>query len=57
MVLSKARKQKCGLNKLKESRTGDLFFQALQAHYGGEGNKSVRIKEAENLRTNLAYRN
>ena len=44
--------------KPKEKRqNGRLDFQALQAHYGGEGNKSVRIKEAEVLRTNLSYKN
>jgi hypothetical protein len=44
--------------KPKEKRqNGRLDFQALQAHYGGEGNKSVRIKEAEVLRTSLNYKN
>jgi len=44
--------------KPKERRkNGRIDFFALQAHYGGEGNKSVRIKEAEVLRTNLSYKN
>jgi hypothetical protein len=41
----------------EKKQNGRLDFQALQAHYGGEGNKSVRIKEAEVLRTTLAYKN
>jgi hypothetical protein len=44
--------------KPKEKRqNGRLDFKALQAHYGGEGNKSVRIKEAEVLRNSLHYKN
>jgi hypothetical protein len=44
--------------KPKEKRqNGRLNFKALQAHYGGEGNKSVRIKEAEVLRNSLHYKN
>jgi hypothetical protein len=44
--------------KAKEKKqNGRMDYQALRAHYGGEGSKSVRIKEAEVLRTNLAYRN
>jgi hypothetical protein len=44
--------------KPKEKRqNGRLDFIALQAHYGGEGNKSVRIKEAEVLRNSLHYKN
>jgi hypothetical protein len=43
--------------KPKEKRQdGRLDYQSLQAHYGGEGNKSVRIKEAEVLRTTLHYK-
>lgn len=38
-------------------QNGRIDFQALHAHYGGEGNKSVRIKEAEVLRTTLTYKN
>jgi hypothetical protein len=30
----------------EKRQNGRLDFKALQAHYGGEGNKSVRIKEA-----------
>jgi hypothetical protein len=52
------KKAEVWVKQLERKQNGRLvFFQALQAHYGGEGNKSVRIKEAENLRTNLAYRN
>jgi hypothetical protein len=44
--------------KPKEKRQdGRLDYKALQAHYGGEGNKSVRIKEAEILRNSLHYKN
>jgi hypothetical protein len=44
--------------KPKEKRqNGRLDFKALQDHYGGEGNKSVRIKEAEVLRNLLHYKN
>ena len=43
--------------KPKEKRqNGRIDYEALLAHYGGEGNKSVRIKEAEVLRTNLNYK-
>ena len=41
----------------KKRQNGRLDFKALQAHYGGEGNKSVRIKEAEVLRNTLSYKN
>jgi hypothetical protein len=44
--------------KPKEKRqNGWLNLKALQAHYSGEGNKSVRIKEAEVLRNSLHYKN
>ncbi len=44
--------------KPKEKRqNGRLDFKALQAQYSGEGNKSVRIKEAEVLRNSLHYKN
>jgi hypothetical protein len=44
--------------KPKEKRQNfQLDFKALQAHYGGKGNKSVRIKEAEVLRNSLHYKN
>jgi hypothetical protein len=44
--------------KHKEKRqNGRLDFKALQAHYGGKGNKSVRIKEAEVLTNSLHYKN
>jgi hypothetical protein len=43
--------------KPKEKRQdGRIDYQALAAHYGGEGNKSVRIAEAEVLRTTLHYK-
>jgi hypothetical protein len=38
-------------------QNGQLDLQALQAHCGGKGNKTVRIKEAENLRTPLTCKN
>jgi hypothetical protein len=40
----------------KKKQNGRLDYLALQAHYGGEGNKSIRIKEAEVLRNNLTYK-
>ena len=40
----------------EKKQNGRLDFEALQAHYGGEGNKSVRIREAEVLRTSLNYK-
>jgi hypothetical protein len=38
-------------------RNGRMNFRALTDHYGGAGNKSVRIKEAEVLRRTLTYKN
>jgi hypothetical protein len=38
-------------------RNGRTDYKALTSHYGGEGNKTVRIKEAEALRKTLTYRN
>jgi hypothetical protein len=38
-------------------RNGRMDFRALTDHYGGAGNKSVRIKEAEVLRRTLTYKN
>jgi hypothetical protein len=44
--------------KPEENRqNGRLDLKALQAHYGGEGNRSARIKEAEVLRNLLHYKN
>jgi hypothetical protein len=40
----------------RNSRNGRIDFKALEAHFGGEGNKSVRIQEAEVLRSNLTYK-
>ena len=36
---------------------GRLDYLALLSHYGGEGNKAVRVKESEALRTSLIYKN
>jgi hypothetical protein len=41
----------------QKKQDGRIDTQALRDHYGGEGNKTVRIKEAENLRKNLQYKN
>ncbi len=38
-------------------KNGRLDFQALQAHYEGEGNKQIRLDEAEQLRRSLMYKN
>jgi hypothetical protein len=40
----------------KKKQDGRLDYLALQAHYGGEGKKLIRIKEAEVLRNNLTYK-
>ena len=42
---------------LQKKQNGRLDLKALMAHYGGEGNKTVRIKEAEALRASLHYKN
>ena len=34
-----------------------MEYLALLAHYRGEGNKAVHIKEAEALRTSFVYNN
>ena len=41
----------------KSMKNGRIDYQALLAHYGGEGSKSVRIQEAEALRATLSYKN
>jgi hypothetical protein len=38
-------------------KNGRLDFRALQAHYEGEGNKQIRLEEAEQLRKTLMYKN
>jgi hypothetical protein len=38
-------------------KNGRIDFLELQAHYSSEGNKSLCIKEAEQLRMSLEYRN
>ena len=44
--------------KPKERRQdGRIDYMALKAHYGGEGNKAILIKEAESIRDNLSYKN
>jgi hypothetical protein len=40
-----------------KKRNGRADFIALRDHYGGAGNKTVRIKEAEVLRKTLTYKN
>jgi hypothetical protein len=40
----------------EKKQDGRLDYKALEAHYGGEGNKAVRIQEAEVLRTTLHYK-
>jgi hypothetical protein len=41
----------------EKKQDGRIDFRALTAHYGGEGNESVWIKEAEVLRNTLHYKN
>jgi hypothetical protein len=38
-------------------KNGRLDYQALKAHYEGEGNKQIRLDEAEQLRKSLMYKN
>jgi hypothetical protein len=38
-------------------KSGRLDYRALQAHYEGEGNKQIRLEEAEQLRKSLMYKN
>jgi hypothetical protein len=40
----------------EKKRDRRVDFKALTSHYGGDGNKSIRIKEAEVLRTTLHYK-
>jgi hypothetical protein len=35
------------IKQTEKRQNGRLDFKALQAHYGGKGNKSVMIKEAK----------
>jgi hypothetical protein len=41
----------------EKKQDGRLDYTALRAHCGGEGNKTLRIKEAESLRKTLQYKN
>lgn len=41
----------------EKKKNGRIDFLALQDHYGGHGNKTIRIKEAESLRKTLLYKN
>jgi hypothetical protein len=41
----------------EKKQDGRIDTQALRDHYAGEGNKTVRIKEAETLRKTLHYKN
>jgi hypothetical protein len=45
------------VKRVAKQKNGRLDFKALAEHYGGAGNKQVRIKEAETLRKTLVYRN
>ena len=45
------------INFKERKQDNQLDYLALLDHYGGEGNKEVRIKEAESLRTSLIYNN
>ena len=39
------------------NQDGQLDYLGLLAHYGGEGNKALQIKESGALRTSLIYKN
>jgi hypothetical protein len=41
----------------KKKHDGRIDMKALRAHFSGKGHKSVQLKEAEALRTNLHYKN
>ena len=45
------------INTKERKQYGQLDFIALLYHYGGESNKAVWIKESEELRTLLIYKN
>ena len=45
------------INLKERNQYGRLDYLALTAHYGGEGNKAVQIKEVEALWTSLVYNN
>ena len=47
---------KTWIKPIVKRQSGQLDYKALQAHYGDEGNKLVRIKEAEVLRRTLHYK-
>ena len=40
----------------EKKQNGRIDFAALEAHYGGEGNKAIRIAESERMRHNLTYK-
>ena len=48
---------KTWINPKENKQDGQLDYPALLAHYGVEGNKTLRIKEAEELRTLVIHRN
>ena len=45
------------INPKERKQDGQLDYLDLLAHYGGEGNNVVQIKEVEALRTLLVYKN
>ena len=45
------------INSKEKKQDVQIDYLALLAHYGGKGNKAVRIKEAEALQTSLIYKN
>jgi hypothetical protein len=40
----------------EKKQDGRIDFKALEAHYGGEGNKKIRVAESERMRHNLTYK-
>ena len=45
------------INSKERKQQVRLEYLSLLDHYGGKGNKAVRTKEAEALRTSLIYKN
>ena len=45
------------INPKEKKQDFQLDYLSLLDHYGGEGNKVLRIKESEALQTSLAYKN
>ena len=56
-VFVKGKTAEMWINPKERKKDGQLDDLSLLDHYGGEGNKVVRIKYSEALRTSLIYKN